>query len=223
MNVINGAIGAAIGGLIGTVIWAAVAYFFNVEVGYIAWAIGGLVGFGSAIGTKGGSPTSAIIAVGITVVSICAGKFIAVYLAMSGAAASLAMSPTDLTDEFCTSLIADEICEEKLQRGEQIDWPPGANREMPERRADYPADIWKEASDQWTAMDPAERQQLKDAYIEGLNQALQDMQGQLTLQAFFAQFNFIDIIFFVLAIITAWNLAARDVAVPEPAEPPPST
>jgi hypothetical protein len=201
------------------VIWAAIAYFLNVEVGYIAWAIGGLVGIGSAIGTKGGSPTSAMIAVVITILAICAGKFIAIYLAMSGATASLTMSAEELTDEFCTSLIADEICEAKLQRGEPIDWPPGANREVPEKRTDYPAEIWSEASAQWNAMNPADRQQAKEEYVNGLNQALQGMQGQLTFQAFLSSFSVIDIVFFVLAVITAWNLAARDSSTETPAQP----
>jgi hypothetical protein len=222
MNVFNGAIGAAIGGLIGTVIWAAVSYFLNVEVGYIAWAIGGLVGFGSAIGTKGGSSTSAIIAVIITIVAICAGKYIAVYLAMSGATASMTASSAELTDEFWTSLIADEICEEKEQRGETLNWPANANREAPEKRTDYPADVWREATAHWNAMDPAERQQWKESYLKDLNEMFRGMQGQLTFQAFLSSFNMIDIIFFVLAIITAWNLAARDVVSQKSAEPPPA-
>jgi hypothetical protein len=223
MNLFNGAIGAAIGGLIGTVIWALVAYFLNVEVGYIAWAIGGLVGFGSAIGTKGGSPTSAMIAVVITIVSICAGKFVAVYLAMSGAAAAMTLTTEELTDEFCISLIADEICYAKMDRGERIQWPPGANREAPEKQSDYPADIWADASSEWTAMNPQERQQAKENYVNDANMDLQGMQGQLTLQAFLASFGIIDIIFFVLAVVTAWNLASRDPTSTEASAPPEGT
>jgi len=216
MNLFSGAIGGAIGGLIGAVAWAAIAYFFRVEVGYVAWAIGGLVGFGSALGTRGGSPASGIIAVAITVVAICAGKFLAIYLAISGELANMPQNRDQLSDEFCISLVADDICADKMMKGEPINWPGGELAEAPEKQSDYPPDIWQEAAKSWGEKDAAARTAYIDNFFQTRDAAIQAFRQQITLDAFLASFGFIDIIFFVLAIITAWRLAACDVAPSEP-------
>ena len=69
-------LGALAGGVAGALVWAAVSYFLKVEVGYIAWGIGLLVGFASSVlggrGTNNGI-LCAVIAIG----SIVAGKFMA--------------------------------------------------------------------------------------------------------------------------------------------------
>lgn len=67
-----------IGGIIGAVIWGAIAYFAHSEVGYVAWGIGGLVG----LCVRGGAEElddgfAGLIAAVISVVSILAGKGLA--------------------------------------------------------------------------------------------------------------------------------------------------
>ena len=70
-----------IGGALGALLWAGVVYVTEYEIGWIAWAIGGLVGFSVALGNKdrGRSPMAAgSLAVIITTLSIVAGKYAAV-------------------------------------------------------------------------------------------------------------------------------------------------
>ena len=79
------AIAAASGsGLLGAVIWGAIAYFAHVEVGYVAWAIGGLVGFSVRVCAGDMDETFAgIIAATSSVVSILLGKLLSVYFVVT--------------------------------------------------------------------------------------------------------------------------------------------
>lgn len=82
MNLIKCVIGGLIGGVLGTAVWAAIAYFAHAEVGWIAWGIGFVVGFGvrfMSAEEQGFMP--GMIAVVIAVVSVLAGKYAAVELA----------------------------------------------------------------------------------------------------------------------------------------------
>ena len=64
-------------GVLGAIVWAAIAHFAQVEIGYVAWAIGGLVGVAACLGGGGGASNGILCAV-ITLVSIFAGKMLAV-------------------------------------------------------------------------------------------------------------------------------------------------
>jgi hypothetical protein len=71
-------VGGLIGGSIGAAIWAAIAYFTQYEIGYVAWAVGGLAGAGCSVGARGyAGVTSGGFAAVIAVVAVLAGKFIA--------------------------------------------------------------------------------------------------------------------------------------------------
>ena len=72
---------AIAGGIVGAAIWAIVACCFHIEIGYVAWAIGGLVGLGACIlGGRGNS--SGAVCAGIALVSIFSGKVTAVSMAL---------------------------------------------------------------------------------------------------------------------------------------------
>ena len=74
-------VSAIVGGIVGAAIWAIVACCFHIEIGYVAWAIGGLVGLGAYILGGRGYPSGAVCA-GIALVSIFSGKLTAVSMAL---------------------------------------------------------------------------------------------------------------------------------------------
>ncbi len=74
-------IAALIGGVVGALIWAAIVHFTGYEVGYVAWAIGGLVGFCSYYFGSHGSTAGSICAV-LAILSILGGKFFGSQLAV---------------------------------------------------------------------------------------------------------------------------------------------
>lgn len=78
--VVSGGIAA----LIGAAIWAAIGYFTEREIGWIAWGVGGLVGFAVAAGSQGfAGPTTGIGAAVMSAFSILLGKFLIVRLVVA--------------------------------------------------------------------------------------------------------------------------------------------
>ena len=69
-------VGAAVGGVIGALIWAGIVLATNYEVGFVAWAIGGLVGLGSAL-LGGAGRTNGVVCGVIALLSILGGKYMA--------------------------------------------------------------------------------------------------------------------------------------------------
>jgi len=69
-------VGGVVGGAVGTGIWTAVAHFAQLEVSYVALAVGGLSGAGCAMGAKGyAGVTSGMLASIIAVAAVVAGKY----------------------------------------------------------------------------------------------------------------------------------------------------
>lgn len=74
-NLLMGTVGAAVGGLIGMVVWYGLIVMLNWEFGMLAWGIGGLVGFGCRTLSGGYSPKLGLIAAACAVVAILGGEF----------------------------------------------------------------------------------------------------------------------------------------------------
>lgn len=71
-------VGGLLGGAIGAAAWAFIAYQFKVEIGWIAWIIGAMVGIGASVGAQGmaGMMTGAYAAA-VAAGSVLAGKYFA--------------------------------------------------------------------------------------------------------------------------------------------------
>ncbi len=163
-------IGALVAGLIGAALWAGIVYFTNYEVGIVAWAIGGMVGIGAAIGARGegGALTGAMAAI-VAMASIVGGKYAVAYIVTHQGAMGIAtmseMTIDDVDDEWATGYLADKHIQEKLDNGQRIEWD---NIEAYLHSAmwpdDYPRDIQRAAEAKWSSMSPAQ----KMSYKEGL-------------------------------------------------------
>jgi hypothetical protein len=70
---------AAAGALIGALLWAGIACATGMEIGYVAWAVGGLVGGGMLLG-GGRGRVYASIAAGLALVGILGGKYYGAHL-----------------------------------------------------------------------------------------------------------------------------------------------
>ena len=192
MRIIAAIAGGVIGGLIGAAIWTAIAYFVGLEVGYVAWAVGGLTGFGVALGNRGGEGGLAMgaLAVCLAIVSIGIGRLGTSYLYSRDAFNAV---------DFGTAVIADEIIEERLAAGEPM--PEMPDDEFAEQLSDlYPAAIWNDATVRWHQLTPAEQAEYEVG--QGIAMALQTALGALF------SFGMLDIVFFGLAIFTAFKLGS---------------
>ena len=214
MNMGRSIIGGALGGLVGAVIWAGISCFTGYEIGWIAWGVGGLVGLGCAWGGRGGGRALGVIAVVITLVSIMAGKYAAVELSIRREIGSqedvLQSALTNLQkDDVVVSYLADEIIGQREAQGETIQWPSGVNPEQADQPSDYPPAIWPEAASKWDGMSTQEREQYRDQLEERIRTDVQTFFSDISTFGFRNSFGVMDVLFFALAIATAFKIATR--------------
>ena len=193
-------------GLVGAAIWAGIAYATNREIGFVAWAVGGLVGFGVRLGAgqwEGGAPGA--IAAGVAILAIVAGKYAAVSLVIGKEMNNMAIA---ITDADMIEKIALDICRERAGQGKRLAWPPGMTVEKASKQEDFPPDVWAEATKRWNTLAPtekaaqrAERQKQFDE-IKGL------LAGGIKQAAFRDSFSPFDLLWFGLAMVTAFRLGS---------------
>lgn len=218
MDLLKGLIGATIGGAIGAAVWAGITYGTGYEIGWIAWGIGGVVGLGSAMMNRSGGAAAGLIAAVVSVVAICAGKYTALEMAIGKFSDSGSeFLVHDLREEYqdpevMTAYIADLIIGEKMDNGEAIAWPAGVDGEMAMVEADYPAEIWSDAAARWDAMSPAEQDAYREATVESMAANIaafaEAFESEFARQGFFSSFGPMDILFFGLAVVTAFKIAS---------------
>ncbi len=223
MSLLKMAIGGAVSGLIGAAIWAAIGYFTGLEIGWIAWGIGMLVGIGvrvvgsqevatfdkvqkrmvrTTVGAEG--PVAGMVAAVLAVVSVLAGKYALVHLFVSAPASSI---EDFLEDDAMISSIADQIVVEHESAGRPVSWPAGVTADEAYERTDYPPEIWTEAESRWNAVPPEEKESFKAAQAELIGAAFESMEGAQG-SMFLASFGAFDLLWFGLAAVTAFRLGA---------------
>lgn len=195
-----------VGGLIGAAIWAGITFATGYEIGWIAWGIGFVVGFGVRMGAgdenQGAVPglTAAVIAV----LAILVGKYAAASLLVDKHMPNFGnVEPTAFISGY-----ADDIVSERVSAGKEVKWPPGKSAENAEQPGDYPADVWQEANKMWTDLGPAGQQKLRDERKALMQGVMGAMKGNIVWEAFKGSFGPIDIVFFLLALATAYKLGA---------------
>lgn len=214
MNTIGGIIGGLIGGLVGALIWAGVSYWTGYEIGWIAWGIGGLVGLGCIKGAKGGGVPVAVIAVAITILSLVGGKYAAIEFVLAGEVGNkdefIQTAIDELDDEeLVISYLADEIVELRSSRGEPVEWPDGIDPSQATSQADYPPDIWTEAEAEWQQMTVEDRATYRDGLSEQIRVNVNAWYEEVSMIGFMDSFGLMDLIFFGLAVVTAFQIAAK--------------
>jgi hypothetical protein len=206
MNFSRWALGGLAGGAVGAAVWAGIAYFLEVEVGWIAWLVGVLVGVGVRVAAQGEQSAEAgWIAAAIALVAIAAGKYAAVEMAISEIAWA---DELQITEEQAVAAIASEIAAAKGREGEILQ-ALGAleGEEAPDLERLFPQDIWQEASRRWEGLGP-EGQRLKVEEIEQAAIQAQDaFKGFVRREGFLASFSAYDILWALLAIGSAFKIA----------------
>ena len=101
---------------------------------------------------------------------------------------------------LCISFIADEIIEERISNGEKINVSSDVKEGLGTKEDDYPPDIWKEAKAKWDRMSDDEKQKIYNKLNFDIS----------TFDIFLESFGMLDILFFGLAIFTAYKIAAAN-------------
>lgn len=92
--------------------------------------------------------------------------------------------------------------------GKKLAWPRNMNYELAEQPTDYPKAVWKEAKARWESKSAEEQTAEIDAQTEMMDQMQAMFRDQLTKEAFKESFSPIDLLFFGLAIFTAFKLGS---------------
>lgn len=165
MNTTGTQAGAAVGGLIGCAAWLGVAYVTGYELGILAILVGTACGIGAAVGAKGMAGTKGgLIAAAVTVMSILAARYFIVQISINQIVnQAMAENGQDIPGpddgEHWTAFMADQIIRQRENAGEFVDWPDYDEEEMDSLAAQYPDDVWADASVQWSSMNGSERQE----------------------------------------------------------------
>jgi hypothetical protein len=211
-KLLGGLIGGAIGGLIGAAIWAGIAYGTGYEIGWIAIGVGALVGFGVLLVSKGSlGPVGGVLAVVISIAALLGGKYAAVELQLRHELEAAGIGdPSNVViddEELLISYVADQVVEEYQAEGKPVNWPR-LTMEEPEEEADYPPDVWADAVTRWETMSDAERDEFRRGIERMVSDNLTQVLADARSQGFKASFGILDIVFFLLAIVTAYKLGA---------------
>lgn len=193
-----------VAGLVGGGIWAAVAYGTNSEFGWIAWGIGGLVGFAVRLAAQEDEgPGPGITAVLIALLSIVGGKYAAVSLIVASFDVEVKITPDDMIQQT-----ADTIVKERQAKGKRIAWPAGVKPEEASEAKDYPPDVWREATQRWQKLPPDEQKRRMDQAKQEYKEVVGKLRGALHGMAVREMFGPFDILWFLLASLTAYRLGS---------------
>ena len=205
-----------VGGAVGAFVWAAVVYVTEYEIGWIAWGVGGLVGFCVALGNKdrGRSPTAAgTLAVVITALSIVAGKYAAVEMLMPSDAELVGMFTARFDEEeYVVSFLADDVAGEFQSAGREMVWPQGVDPANASSQSDYPPAVWAEAGRRWSEWSDDERatfRREREAQTRANVEAnLPEIRAAISQGGFLGSFAPMDFIFFGLGMVTAFGMGS---------------
>ncbi len=206
----------SVGGLIGGVIWFVVGWYMSLEIGYVAWGIGALCGFGMLLGNGQPNRFGGLIAAAIAALAITAAKA-AIFVALIGAHIERTIPDAPSRTELVKSYLTNEMLDKKgLKPGDERDaaWDRAyeeAEAKVSGMSQDQIDELWERYS-QEAEDDEAER-------VEREAQAAADSTGGEPPSAeeppsifsifFKAMFGLHDLLWFGLGLVTAFQVAAR--------------
>ena len=209
MNV-GGVIVGTIAAVFGAVVWAAIFYYGNMEIGYLAWGIGLLVGLGVSAGSRSGGIGAAAIAIILTVLSILSGKYAAVHLAIDNII-NKTVAEIQFDDNSIMMDLAEKAVVDAEAAGETLEFRNGTNTDDAARLEDYPETILKQVIEEFASMTEQEKQKSKDSLEKSFHTNIAEAKTMLIQEGFMASFSPFGILFFILGIFTAGKVALSDV------------
>jgi hypothetical protein len=207
MAYLNSLFGAVVGGAVGGFVWALIAFYGNVEIGWIAWGIGVLCGFCVKLVAKNqaDSLTGVIAAFG-SVTGIGLGKYLTVAWLIGKMTAGV------FDDARMTQVIelraAVQTAEEMIEARQKVDFTNGKSIESADSINDFPASVQQAARQKIKDLPPGEY----DKMLKDLRQEMEDMKGMLApdpIEAIKASLHPLDTLFAFLAVMSAYQIASK--------------
>jgi len=200
MSNMRAVMGSVIGATLGFAAWVTIAYFADYVIGWIAWGIGLLAGVGYVAGKGVGGAMGGATAAVVSVLAIVSAKAVVVQLQVNEGF-NLAEYVQILEEDkpLTISYLADEVVEQYMQEGKPLAWPSAA---------DYPSDVWAEASGEWFRMNQDEQVAFMTTTAENIVADMEMARDEIAMIWFKESFEMMDILFFGLAVVTAFKVGA---------------
>ena len=194
-NLAPALIAGAVAALVGAGIWAGIVVATNYEIGWVAWGIGGLVGFVMSKVTPERSVKLGLIAAGLSVIGLGIGKIATVRMLLPTTGRdAIVESPEVLVQAFALD----------MREGERFSPELSIQLAALSPTDTLPDALWRkmheEAQVRMDQAPPAERQRVATAFTHTMLNAL-DLSGQLGVSL-----SLIDFLWFGLAIATAFKI-----------------
>lgn len=199
--VVLGFVLSTVGALIGAAIWAGVAFASHYQIGWIAWGIGALAGAGMHLGLRNPSFMGGVGAAGIAAGGIVAAKFAVFFLILASfvgkGGGGAATAPPSAREQLANLIANSEMAE------------------VPETGTDEQQEAaWEKAhADALTKVKPRVEKMSDDEVKADLDRRQADTAavGRSMLWSIFwsSMFGPMDILFFLLAIVTAFRIGGN--------------
>lgn len=189
-------------------IWAALVFVTNMEIGYVAWGVGLLVGLAMSRVTTQRTQQLAYIAAALAILGLAAGKVFIV----AGSAGMVARELEE-NEEMLQGAVAWQLYEDRAlepQTLEQIDAVQAAGDTLSDALW---GDMLAQADGRIAQMSPDEKHEVAVVVADGA------LQGVGMLGGVIAQLSLFDLLWLFLAVGTAYRMLAPDKEQPAPPEP----
>ena len=189
-----------VGGSLGGVLWVVITFAVQRQFGIIAWVVGALTGLGVAMaaGRRAGTATGGLAAA-LAFCVILASKFVLAVLFVNQWAAQLAAP--ELREQQILVQEADAIAEEQQKQGVKLNWPRGKSLDNAVELSDFPETVVKQARQNWEKQTPRAKEIQKN-----MGHVAQAGKGFLITLAFIGSFSLFDLLWFFLAMGSAFRL-----------------
>lgn len=224
-----GCVLSLVGGAIGEALWCFIAYKTGYEVGYVAWGIGLITGFGMALGSRMCGVLPGVVAAAVALLAIIVAKILLVVVVLA-AILTGDTSNAELKKAYVMRHVAVEVLTEQ---GVDPDQATDAQWERAGRTAERRVEAMKKADleramTRYRAEDEAaaqgadgdakpaaERSGPSRADVEfaaAEDTAVDDGTADAMGSMFWALFGFMDVIFILLAVGTAYKVGSSGLA-----------
>ncbi|HWB18893.1 MAG TPA: hypothetical protein VG711_01220 [Phycisphaerales bacterium] len=207
MHVLRGFGLSVVFAAVGAALWAGVTYWSGWEFTLLGIVAGGLAGLGFGLGTGGrGSFGTGAIAAILAFGAFFAGKY-----------AGMQLLPNDSTDQQTAELLnfSDEDAIDALANKTYDEYEAqGIPLGMKNDTSGWPEAVWHDANEQWNAMSKTEKEAYRSSLEENAAAQLSSLENTnplVGLVAFLLNFSFFDLVCLLLAMMTAYKTAARNV------------